>query len=193
MVCATALVLLLDASGSIMPSEWRQQLEATAGALESSEFHYALERGGPVAVTALAFSTHAAPLTEWHVLRDAAEARVYAALLREAPRVVGGGTDIGWALSAAHQAVRAAPCAADRQVIDLSTDGEAPEAETAMARDAAQMDGVTINVIAVGALAQPDSLREHAMTGDGFLIHAADWSQYAALVRRKVILETAAR
>jgi uncharacterized protein with von Willebrand factor type A (vWA) domain len=193
MLCATALVLLLDTSGSIAPGEWRQQLEATAAALESSDFHYALDRGGPVAVQAIAFSTSTYPVTAWHVLRDAGEARGYAALLREAPRVVGGGTDIGRALSAAHQAVRAAPCEADRQVIDLSTDGEAPEAETALARDAAQMDGVTINVIAVGALAQPDSLREHAVTGDGFLIHATDWSQYAALVRRKVILETAAR
>jgi uncharacterized protein with von Willebrand factor type A (vWA) domain len=193
MICATALVLLFDASGSIMQGEWREQVEATAAALESSEFAYAIERAGPVAVKAIAFSNSTAALTGWHVLTNAAEAVAYAERMRQAPRAVGGGTDIGRALSAAHEAVRAAPCVPDRLVIDLSTDGEAPEVGTALARDAAQADGVTINVIAVGESARPDSLREHALTGDGFLIHAADWSHYAALVRRKIIMETAAR
>lgn len=193
MICAAALVLLLDASGSILQDEWREQVEATARAVESEEVADAIRRGGPMAVRAMAFSNITADLTGWVVLRDAAEARAYAERLRQAPRAVGGSTDIGWALSAAHEAMRAAPCAADRYVIDLSTDGEAPEGATAVARDAAQMDGVTINVIAVGGVARPDSLREHATTGDGFLIHASDWSQYAALVRRKIIMETAAR
>jgi uncharacterized protein with von Willebrand factor type A (vWA) domain len=193
MLCAAALVLLLDASGSIMPAEWREQLHATADAIASPEVADAIRRGGPVAVKAIAFSDRVAPLTGWVVLPDGAGAQAYAERLREAPRAVGGGTDIGRALAAAHDAMAAAPCQPDRLVIDLSTDGEAPEAGTAMARDAAQADGVTINVIAVGAVARPDSLREHAATVDGFLIHAADWSHYAALVRRKVILETAAR
>lgn len=193
MICATALVFLLDGSGSILPTEWREQLEATAAAIESPEVADAIQRGGPLAVQAMAFSNIQATLEGWSVLASAADARAFADRLRQAPRAVGGSTDIGRALSAAHEAVRAAPCEADRLTIDLSTDGEAPEPGTAIARDAAQIDGVTINVIAVGALARPDSLREHAMTGDGFLIHAADWSQYAALLRRKVIMETAAR
>lgn len=193
MICAAALVLLLDASGSIMPADWREQLEATADAIESAEVADAIRRGGPMAVKAIAFSDRVAPLTGWVLLPDAAAAQAYADRLRQAPRAVSGGTDIGRALAAAHQAMPAAPCVPDRLVIDLSTDGEAPEAGTAMARDVAQADGVTINVIAVGAVARPESLREHALTGDGFLIHAADWSRYAELVRRKVILETAAR
>jgi Mg-chelatase subunit ChlD len=192
-ICAAALVLLMDASGSIMMDEWRVQLEATAAAIESPEVADAIRRGGPLAVQAIAFSNITASLTGWHVLTTPAEARGYAERVRQAPRAVGGGTDIGRALSAAHEAMRAAPCAPDRMVIDLSTDGEAPEAATAIARDAAQLAGVTINAIVVGAMARPESLREHAITGDGFLIEAADWSQYAALVRRKVILETAAR
>lgn len=193
MICAAALVLLMDASGSIMMDEWRVQLEATAAAIESPEVADAIRRGGPIAVTAMAFGSVTADVTGWHVLTNAAEARAYAERMRQAPRALSGGTDIGRALSAAHEAMRAAPCAPDRYVIDLSTDGDAPEAGTALARDAAQLDGVTINAIVVGAMARPESLREHAITGDGFLIEAADWASYAALVRRKVILETAAR
>jgi Mg-chelatase subunit ChlD len=192
-ICATLLVLLMDASGSIFPAEWREQVEATARAIESPEVADAIARAGPMAVKAVAFAEVAVPLTGWVVLDGAQAARAYADRLREAPRAVGGGTDIGRALSAAHEAMRAAPCEADRMVIDLSTDGEAPEAPTALARDAAQADGVTINAIVVGAQARPDSVREFAVTGDGFVIHAADWSQYAALVRRKILLETAAR
>jgi len=193
MLCAVALVLLMDASGSIMQDEWREQVEATARAIESPEVADAIARAGPMVVKAVAFSDRVARLTGWVVLDGAPAAQAYANRLRQAPRAVSGGTDISRALSAAHEALRAAPCEADRLVVDLSTDGEAPEAPTALARDAAQLDGITINAIVVGAVARPESVREHAITGDGFLIQAADWASYAALVRRKVILETAAR
>lgn len=193
MICAAALVLLLDASGSIMPAEWREQVEATARAVESAEVAEAIRRGGPMAVTALAFADLPRTMVGWHILTSQRDAAAFAARLREAPRGGQGGTAIGLALREAHRRIGEAPCEADRYVIDLSTDGEAPEADTAAARDAAQAGGVTINVISVGAMALPESLREHATTGDGFLIHAADWARYGELVRRKVIWETAAR
>lgn len=193
MICAAALVLLLDASGSIMPSEWREQVDATARAVESAEVADAIRRGGPIAATALAFDDRPRTMVGWHVLTSAEDAEAFAGRLREAPRGGQGGTAIGLALREAHRRMGEAPCEADRFVIDLSTDGEAPEPDTAAARDAAQADGVTINVISVGGMSRPESLREHATTGDGFLIHASDWHAYGALVRRKVILETAAR
>lgn len=193
MICAAALVLAMDASGSIFPSEWRAQVEHTADAIASDEFAEAIRRGGPVAVTAFAFADAPALIVEWRVLETPDDAQAFAARLRAAGRVTSGGTRIGPMLARAHEALNVAPCEPDRRVVDLSTDGEAPEAETAAARDAAQMDGVTINVISVGMGARPDSLRENAATADGFLIHAEDWSHYAALVRRKIILETAAR
>jgi hypothetical protein len=192
-ICATALVLLMDASTSIFPTEWLEQVEATARAVESAEVADAIARGGAIAVKAVAFAEDTAPMTDWALLRNADDARAYAERLRAVRRALHGGTDIGRAIMAAHAALGAAPCEADRHVIDLSTDGEAPEGATAAARDAAQMDGVTINAIVVGAQARPESVREHAITGDGFLIQASDWHQYAAMVRRKVILETAAR
>ena len=193
MICAAALVLLLDASSSIVPREWREQIEATAAALESREVEDAIRRGGPMAVAAVAFADIPGRMLGWHVLASGADAAAFAATLRDAPRGLSGGTGLGAAIGYAHRMMGEAPCEADRYVVDLSTNGEAPEGDTAAARDAAQADGVTINVISVGRMAQPESLREHAVTGDGFLIHAADWSRYAALVRRKVILETAAR
>lgn len=186
-------MLLLDASASISGADWRAQVEHTAAAIEAPEIAQAIARAGAIAVSAYAFSDRPLLMVGWRVIESGDEARRFAALLREAPRGMAAGTQIGAALVEEHRALRAAPCVADVSVIDLSTDGDAPEEATAAARDAAQLDGVRINVIAVGPNMRPESLREHAVTGDGFLLHAADWDRYAALMRRKIVLETAHR
>ena len=57
--CAIALVLLLDASASIFPAEWRLQAEGHASAFEDAAVLRAIERGPGIAVTALSFSDDA--------------------------------------------------------------------------------------------------------------------------------------
>lgn len=193
MLCATALVLLLDGSASISSADWQAQVEHTAAAIEAPEVVHAIQRQGAIAVTAFAFSDTPTLMVGWRVLQNDEDARRAAALVRQGQRGMAGGTRIGAAIAEAHRALMRVPCVADALVVDLSTDGDAPELDTAEARDAAQADGVRINVIAVGDGRRFESLREHAVTGDGFLIHAGDWDRYAALVRRKIILETAAR
>ena len=193
MLCATALVLLLDGSASISSDDWQAQVEHTAAAIEAPEVVQAIERQGAIAVATFAFSDAPTLMVGWRVLQGSEDARRVAALVRQGQRGMAGGTRIGAAIAEAHRALMRAPCVADALVVDLSTDGDAPELDTAEARDAAQADGVRINVIAVGDGRRFDSLREHAGTGDGFLIHANDWDRYAALVRRKIILGTAAR
>lgn len=189
--CALALVLLLDASASIFPDEWRLQVEGHAAAFEDSAVLRAVGRSPGLAVTALSFSDDAREMVSWRILRSAEEARSFARSLREAPRGEAGGTDIGGALFAGMQQLAHAPCAPEEAVIDLVTDGEAAEGRTHQARAYAEAQGVRVNALGVGAEHAGDWLREHAITPGGFAMAAPDWPSFAAAIRRKVTLELA--
>jgi Mg-chelatase subunit ChlD len=187
--CAVALVLLLDASASIRADEWQMQLDGHAAALESPEVARVIERGGPVAVTAFAFSDDAVPVLPWRVVASAADARAAAQALRQAPRGVPLGTDLPGALRAALRALSAAPRPCEREVVDLVTDGEA--AAPVRERAYAEAQGVTVNALAVGPVTAADWLREHAITPGGFVLRAEGWADFHRAILRKLVLELA--
>lgn len=189
--CALALVLLLDASASIMPNEWTLQTEGHATAFEDPAVLRSIARGPGVAVTALSFSDDTRAMLSWRILRSAEDARDFATELRAAPRGEAGGTDIGGALFAAMEALGQAPCTPEDEVIDLVTDGESSELRTQQAREAAQVAGVRVNALGVGPETAGDWLRDHAVTQGGFVMAAPDWASFAVAIRRKVTLELA--
>lgn len=189
--CTLALVLLLDASASILPPDWTLQTQGHAAAFEDPVVHRAISRGDGVAVTALSFSDDARVMIGWRVLHDRGEATGFAAALREAPRGVPAGTDIGGALIAAMERLEEAPCEAGQRVIDLATDGEANPRRAQEARSQAEARGVRINAIGVASDRAGEWLRENAVTSGGFVMEAPDWPSFAAAIRRKVTLELA--
>lgn len=191
--CALALVLLLDASFSIRDADWRLQVEGHAAALEDPRIHSAIVSGGPVAVTAIAFSDGVTQMMPWRIIADASHAMLAAHELRGAQRGPVSGTRLGEALFAGMAALAAAPCEADRQVIDLVTDGEADAEPASRARVYAEVQTIRINALGVGSAAAADWLREHAATADGFVMHAAGWETFAGALRRKMTLEIAGR
>ncbi|MEI6159409.1 MAG: DUF1194 domain-containing protein [Roseococcus sp.] len=111
--------------------------------------------------------------------------------MRNAPRGEAHGTDIGGALFAALDRLAQAPCTPEEEVIDLVTDGDAPEARTHQARAYAEAQGVRVNALGVGPESAGDWLREHAITPGGFAMAAPNWASFAAAIRRKVTLELA--
>lgn len=192
MICAVALVLLLDASGSVSAPDWSLQQEGHAAAFEAAQITRVIERE-PMAVTAKAFSDTAALMVGWRVLRSAADASAFAAELRQAHRPWSGGTNIGAALEAGIEAFGATPCQPESRVIDLVTDGEAAALPAEMARDQAEQQGIRINALGVGHDGAAAWLREHAVTVGGFAMHAASWEDFGRAVLRKVTLEVAGR
>lgn len=190
--CAVALVLLLDASGSIGASAWAAQVAGHASAVESPEVTRHIERG-PIAVKAVAFADVNIPLTPWHVLRTRADAQGYALALRTSLRPMSGGTLIGHAIRDALRFLEAVPCDADERVIDLVSDGEADAREASPARDQAHAAGVRINALGVGPASAAAWLREHAVTPGGFAMQVEDWDGFARAMVRKLSLEVAAR
>lgn len=194
--CAIALVLLLDASGSVASEDWRMQAIGTAEAVADDQVVRIIERQGAVAMTAIAFSDITRPLVPWRIITGAAEAQSFAHALREAPRSLYGGTRIGEAIMDAIAALEEAPCRAEQEVVDISSDGDADPGPAARARDAADARGVRVNAIGIGRLpggTPADWLRDNAVTMGGFALSAGDWGDFARAMRRKLAMELAGR
>jgi Mg-chelatase subunit ChlD len=192
MICAAALVLLLDASGSVGAHDWALQVAGHASAVEADSVVRVVERD-PVAMVALAFSDVTLPLTAWHLIASREDAAAFALALRTSRRVLSGGTDIGGALMDAMAALPNAPCDPEDRVIDLVTDGDAPAEPARRARDEAAAQGIRINALGVGNDRATAWLREHAITPGGFAMDASGWDDFAHAVRRKITMELAAR
>ncbi len=188
-VCSLALVLLLDGSTSIEARDWATQVEQTARAIEAPEVRDAIRREGGVAMTALTFSSRITHDVPWQILRSDEEIVEFAARIRRMRHHYGSDTLLGLAMSRGIEALREAPCQADLQIIDVSTDGRAAPTPMETARDEAMLAGVRINVIVVGDSEDAEFLRQHAVTPDGFVLQADSWDDYPALFRRKIVLE----
>ncbi len=190
--CAVALVLLMDASGSVSAADFALQQEGHAAAFEAEAITRVIERE-PMAVQAFGFGDLAEAMTPWRVLHSRADAIAFAAELRLAVRPWSGGTNIGRAIMAGVEAFNETPCAAEQRVIDLVTDGEAAETPAQNARDQAELAGIRINALGVGNETAAAWLRDNAVTMGGFVMHAETWGDFARAVMRKVTLEVAGR
>lgn len=190
--CAVALVLLLDASGSIGAADWQLQLDGHAAALESPAVHAVIERE-PIAVMAFAFADHTRELLGWRLLTHPAQAILAGRELRQAARGMSGGTDIAGAIRDASAAFTDAPCEPEQAVIDVVSDGEASGPATVRARDEAYAVGIKINGLFVGHGDGAEWMREHLATPGGFVMSVQGWDMFASAVRRKIVLETASR
>src|SRR5690349_13831856 len=90
--CLVALVLMMDASGSVPDSMFRAQRDGAAAAFEDPALQRGIERSGGIAVLAGIFDGRPATRVPWQLIRDAAEARRFARDLRRVERAAAGGT-----------------------------------------------------------------------------------------------------
>ena len=186
MTCSTALVLLLDISGSINAAEWQQMRNGHAEAFRAPAITNIIQRDG-LAVAAVQFDETPRTVIGWRVLRTSADAASYAATLDGMTREGAGSTWTGNAIEHALTLLDAAPCG-ENQVIDLVTDGP-PNGGTLVTeqRDIAWERGVRINALTVRD--GEDWARGAAVTRGGFVIAVDGWDAFPAAIRRKLILE----
>ncbi|HWL83573.1 MAG TPA: DUF1194 domain-containing protein [Roseomonas sp.] len=195
-----ALVLAVDASGSISPEEFRLQREGCAEALTHPAVLAAIT-GGLVGAIGVALLEWGAPggaetVVPWHRVTDAASAGILAAALREAPRSRQSWNAIGDAIAHAATLLEDAPYEAVRRVIDVS--GDAPDMRShrpaPAARDAAVAAGITINALAIEQ-ANPGLSERYAaevIGGPGaFVMEAAGRADFARALRAKLVREIA--
>lgn len=211
--CDTALILLMDRSGSMTNEEFALQLQGTADALRSPEVVRRIvgsSGGGSIYARVGTFDITVDWHTPWTRVASQREADGLADAVSSIPRIGRSGTYTGMALNDAVLQFQTVPQACDRKVIDVSTDGVAADLTTlAFARRRADSEEITINVIAV---ALPDSeddedavyaqqipqaelitwSQEYIITGIGSFALGATFQTYAQAMRAKLTMELAA-
>ncbi|MXP61882.1 DUF1194 domain-containing protein [Roseomonas sp. M0104] len=195
-----ALVLAVDASGSISPEEFRLQREGCAEAVTHPAVLAAITGGlvGAIGITLVEWGAPggAATVVPWHRVADAASAAALAEALREAPRSRQSWNAIGDAITHAAALLEDGPFEATRQVIDVS--GDAPDMRShrpaPMARDAAVAAGITVNALAIAEARAglAERYRAEVIGGPGaFVMEATGRADFARALRAKLVREIA--
>ncbi len=205
----TALVLAVDASGSIEEAEFRLQKEGIALAVTDPSVLGAI-RGGPFRRIAIAYVEWggpgmARPVVDWMLVEDDASAQAFAEAVLAAPRSPQSYNAIGDAILLGTEMVRACPCEPARAVIDVS--GDNPDNRSLrpapLARDDAVAAGITVNALAIlqdgryGASGKPflvENYEREVIGGPGaFVLTARSRKDFTDALRRKMVLEIAGR
>jgi hypothetical protein len=200
--CAdVAVVLAIDASGSVKDDEFALQQRGYAQAFRSPRVLAALSDAGIVDIGAVLFSDserdmQIMPMTR--LIRGVGTEDL-ARRLEEMPRPLPGNTGIGIAIAAATKLLDAPGTCAYRRIVNLSGDGPesmAPRARapvsTAEARRGAEELGITINALAI-VHEVPDLAewyRTKLIAGPGaFVMEVESFESFAGAIERKLLRE----
>lgn len=203
------IVISVDASGSVDPSEFRLQIGGIVNAMHDPSVQRAVRAGpkGRVLAAVLIWSDAAYPKypTGWFELGPDGSFEAFATEIGKftqsapgVPAIGGGGTNIGDGLIYAINMLEENPVPASRLVIDVSGDGpeSRPWLEGAMelpqARALAAARGITVNGLAIEADITGLHLWYEAnlITGAGsFVEQAADFHDYQQAIIKKLLRE----
>lgn len=200
------LLLMVDVSRSMTARELEIQRRGYAAALRSDEVHAAIRNGllQRIAVSYVEWAGTQEVVVPWRVLDSRADLDAFATDLTAQFDPAIRRTSISGALAFGAASIRDNAFHGLRRVIDVSGDG--PNnlgAPVTRARDAALAEGLIINGLplltreGMGSDWHLDHLDVYYETcvigGPGaFVIPVLDWEDFAAAVRRKLVLEIAA-
>jgi len=200
-----ALVLAVDASGSISQGEFQLQKQGIAEAVTSPRVLSAIQ-GGQLRRLAIAYVEWGGPgnaqtVVGWHIVEDAASAALFAQALLEARRSAQGYNAIGDAILHSAALLGSCPCEALRRVIDISGDNSdrLSLVPAPAARDQAVAAGITVNALAilqsdlVGPRGKPllvESYENEVIGGPGaFVLPAENREAFTEALLDKMVLE----
>lgn len=198
-----ALVLAIDASGSIGEAEFKIQLQGYAAAFRSHDVQQAIRSVGDVdvAVVLWADGEMAAQVQPFRDVSSVAAALDLADRILRIQRTVTGNTGIGRGLWTALDLIEYDRPCAHRRVVNVSGDGKeskAPRSRSqvtlAAARARAELLDVTVNALAIQSEIKDlaDWYSKHLLTGSGaFVMGIADLSSFAESIERKLVREIA--
>jgi len=195
------LVLAIDASSSVDPTEWTLQSQGYAAAFRDPEIKAAITSGPKkrVALSVVVWADATVPRwdSDWFVLANGDDSERFADFMAGLPRIPEGGTGIGMGVASAIRKFDRNGLSAPRQVVDVSGDGrETPPRENVVlmprAHALAMARGVTVNGIAIvnedPGLAE--WYRSNVIAGPGsFVISVAEYGDFAEAIRRKLLRE----
>jgi hypothetical protein len=195
-----ALVLAVDASGSVDQHSFDLQKLGYADAFRSPRVLKAIQSGASQAI-AVTMVQWTGPFMQnqvigWTLIKDEASAHAFAATIERTPRqLFGGGTSISGAIDYARLLLIQSPYVGVRRVIDVSGDGANNRGRSVtLARDEAVREGIGINGLPILSL-EPDLDRyyyDNVIGGPGaFMIPAENYETFADAVLKKLVMEIA--
>lgn len=198
---AIALVLAVDASGSVSNQRFELQKQGYAAAFRNAQVLSSIRSlvTQSIAVTMVQWTgprLHVV-VVDWTQVKDQASAAALAAAIAAAPRqLFGGGTSISGAIDYARLLLAQNPYHPVRRVIDISGDGSNNSGRPVTdARDEAVRDGVGINGLPILTV-EPGLDRyyyDNVIGGPGaFMIPAESYDTFADAILKKLITEIAA-
>ena len=201
------LVLAADVSYSIAGQQFKLQREGYAQAITSPRVIRVIQSGaiGRIAICFIEWSGEIfqTVVANWTLIGDVEDARKFAGKIIEAPRSSAENTSISTAILFATAQIARAPFRSERQVIDLSGDGDNNSGRSVTsARDEAVAKGITIN----GLTILNNDMREHTnppgglenyyrrnVIGgpDAFVMVAEDFEAFGSALVKKLATEIA--
>ncbi len=193
------LALVLDGSGSISGSDFALQLDAYEDIFTNNFYDTYVVGNDTLYVSAWQFSTNVTQETLWYSITDNASADAFGALFASINQD-GGGTNIASAIVDANASIIGNGIASDKQIIDISTDGEPTRCtpnctgntymQSAInAATAALNQGTVVNAIGVGAGVGVSFLNDLTTAGGGFYETAANFTAFEAALSQKLFRE----
>ncbi|HMG77528.1 MAG TPA: DUF1194 domain-containing protein [Xanthobacteraceae bacterium] len=197
---ALALVLAVDASGSVDNRRFELQKQGYAAAFRNPKVLNSI-RSLMTQSIAVAMVQWTGPrlhvvVVDWMLVKDEAGVNALATAIEAAPRqLFSGGTSISGAIDYARLLLAQCPCNAARRVIDISGDGSNNSGRpVTQARDEAVHDGVGINGLPILSI-EPFLDRyyyDNVIGGSGaFMIPAENYDTFADAILKKLISEIA--
>lgn len=196
------LGLGIDASGSISTSNFDLQIDAYES-IFSNNFATNFLSSNPqfdtIVVSATLFAANVGTdvgttTTGWFTITDDASAQVFATEVGKLTRVgfSTGATAIGDAITTINADLFTNGITSDRQVIDISTDGQNNRGEDPVdAATNALLSGLdSVNMLGVGGGVNQTELNDIANAGNGFVELAPDFASYESTLRTKIGRET---
>ena len=196
-----ALVLAVDASGSVDQHRFELQKQGYAAAFRDRRVLNAIRSGLTQSIAVTMFQWTGPRLqvqvVPWTLIKDEASANAFAAAIEAAPRqLFGGGTSISGAIDYGRILLAQTEFAPTRRVIDVSGDGSNNSGRpVTFARDDAARAGVGVNGLPILSI-EPGLdryYRDYVIGGPGaFMVPADSYDTFAEALIKKLITEIAA-
>jgi hypothetical protein len=193
-----ALVLAVDASGSVSDDRFELQTQGYAEAFRNPKILQAIRAGAVQSIAVMMVQWTGpelhVPVVSWTVLKDQRTVTAFADAISRAPReLFGGGTSLSGAIDYGVAALVASPYDAGKRVIDISGDGSNNSGrDAAEARDQAVKLGIRINGLPILTV-EPDLdiyYKQNVIGGPGsFVIAVKDYNAFANAILRKLVAE----
>ncbi|MGR3541963.1 MAG: DUF1194 domain-containing protein [Hasllibacter sp.] len=193
--CRTALLLLMDVSGSVDMAEWRLQSHGLADALRDPAIaDVMVEDRNALAVVLWSSTGFQQVVIPWTRTESAGAVAALAERARAMPRLGEmAGTAPAEAVAFGLEVMDRAPDC-ERRIIDVSGDGTPNEGgDVRPLPRVAERRGITINGLAIEALGAgrpvTNFYRAAIRTRDGFVLTARGHRAFPETIRRKILRE----